>query len=211
MAHPYFRKEQAPQHQRGSSRDISDRLWAAVYSRGGKKCVWCDQPLTAADHSIDHFDGDRKNNRPDNLLPSHIGCNSKRGETWFSENPKDAQAAADSSFDEYLRAKGSSLRAAEKRAEKQLRTPIPHGTPRYSKLHGGAVVGAWAPNDPAIEEIIREFSPGKVSGVDRLTQRREAGKLRSARSRDKRAREQPRRGGPLPFADDVGDDDDTPF
>ncbi len=175
----HYRKAPSPPHDRGSSRDISDRLWAAVYLRGGKKCVWCDGELTASDHSIDHFDGNRRNNRPDNLLPAHIGCNSKRGET------HEDQSAADASFNEYLRAKGSSLRAAEKRAEKQLRTPIPQGTPRYSKIHRGPVA-TWQPNDPRIDEIIREFSPGKVSGVDRLTQRRDAGKLRSARSRQRR-------------------------
>ena len=197
--HPYFRKEPAPRHDRGSSRDISDRLWAAVYVRGDKKCVWCDHELTAADHSIDHFDGNRRNNKPDNLLPSHIGCNSKRGET------HETQEAANASFDEYLRAKGSSLAAAMKRATKQLRTPIPHGTPRYSKLHRGPVVGAWAPGDARIDAVIKEFSPGKVSGIDRLTQRRDAGKLRSARSREHR------KGGVASSGATPFDDDADPF
>jgi len=199
-SHPYFRRQDPPKpkHQRGSNRDMSLRLWASIYKRGGKRCVWHNQLLTASNHSIDHFDGNRNNNAASNLLPSCVGCNSKRGEEY--EN----QEAANAAFDAYLREKGSSLAAALKRAQKQLSTPIPQGAPRYSPLHKGPVVSIWAPNDPEVDEIIREFLPGKTSNVDRLEQTRESGKIRSARSRAKRAEaNQAHRQGPTPFDDDA--------
>lgn len=61
---------------------------AALYDRigpGRHSCHWCgvsvewgdaDSPLTA-----DHLDWDRRNNTPENLVPSCLACNSKRYET----------------------------------------------------------------------------------------------------------------------------------
>lgn len=51
---------------------------------GPHPCHWCQRPMPwlggAADAiNVDHLDGDRLNNLPDNLVPACLDCNTKRG------------------------------------------------------------------------------------------------------------------------------------
>jgi hypothetical protein len=83
----------------------------AVYLRGRKRCVWCTVPLLdTTDATVDHYDGDHWNNKPDNLLSSCRLCNWERNCSGFSD---------------YLLGKGQRLRHREAVAARQLLRPLP--------------------------------------------------------------------------------------
>lgn len=111
---------------RGSSRTIGITKQCAVYARGECRCVWCrvrlraprtereDKTLTA---TIDHYDHDPKNHRPDNLLPACRMCNRMR------EAPE--------LFAARLSGRGESVAAGERRARAQLEAPLSYSAGRH--------------------------------------------------------------------------------
>lgn len=191
--HPYFRKHPSAPRRRGISRKIALRLLGAVFVRGfidGKPaCAWCTDVLTKADHSIDHFDMNHRNDSPDNLLPACFGCNAARSHAYSS-----AEEANDA-MDGYLREKGQTFEKAMRRVEKQLATPIPHGAPKFSPTHERAIVSIWAPGDERVDRVLAEFLPGQrcekakgscEAGESRLDYTRRTGAQRASASREKR-------------------------
>jgi hypothetical protein len=53
------------------------------FGAGPHKCHWCMKWIKSPKQlNVDHRDGNRKNNSPNNLLPSCLGCNTRRGENW---------------------------------------------------------------------------------------------------------------------------------
>ena len=209
--HPYFRKNPSAPRRRGMSRNIALRLWAAVFVRGATKdgrivCAWCTDELSKDDHTIDHFNHNDRDHRPENMLPSCNGCNSARSHSYPTE------ADANAAMDGYLREKGQTYEAAIRRVREQLATPIPQGQPKYSALHRRAIVSVWAPNDPRIEVVIDAFLPGQGCkdakgacelGESRKDYTRRTGAERAALSRTKRRE----REAEAPTYDDADDFD----
>jgi len=207
--HPYFKQHPEAPRRRGISRTIALRLQAAIFLRGMNDrgeivCVWCQAVLTKYDHSIDHYNNVPDDHRPENMLPSCIGCNSARGHAYPT------LADANAAMDNFLRELGQTFAAAKRRVEKQLATPIPAGPMKYSPLHQRAIVSIWAPGDPRVAELLAEFLPGQQCkdakkgtcerGESRLAYTRRTGAERASASRaQKREREEQRRGEPDDF------------
>lgn len=74
---------------RPSGRVSEHRLVAyAKYGPGDQACHWCSKPLTWARACVDHLDGQRQHNTPENLVVACGGCNSRRARLG---NPTDFQ------------------------------------------------------------------------------------------------------------------------
>ena len=209
--HPYFAQHPDAPRRRGISRTIALRLQAAIFIRGmddqgNPLCVWCQGVLTPYDHSIDHYNNDSSDHRPENMLPACVGCNSARGHAYPS------QADANAAMDNFLRELGTTYAEAMQRVRKQLSTPIPAGPMKYSPLHQRAIVSIWRPGDPRVAEILAAFLPGQKckgaknaaqkgacqKGESRLDYTRRTGAERANVSRAKR-REQERQDEAEPF------------
>lgn len=113
----------------GCSRLLGPVKQCSVLVRGNLRCAWCTVFLcTREEATIDHIDGDHRNNAAHNLVPSCRGCNSQRyldwerGDTW---TPK-AALAADWAFSGYLWVRhGVYLEDAIDRVEMQRWRPLP--------------------------------------------------------------------------------------
>lgn len=95
----------------GSSRTVGIVKQCAAYERGKRRCVHCRRKLRAphtdggkdtCTASIDHWNGDGKDHRPENLLPSCRRCNEVRpfSDLWeahlrrFKTTPEEAEDRA---------------------------------------------------------------------------------------------------------------------
>ena len=180
--HPELFEDLAEPARRPSNRVMALRLWAAIFVRGNKRCVWCDRPLNKDTATIDHYDGNHKNNAPNNLLPADR-CNTIRAKAFPT------QRQARKAFDDYLKTLGSSLNAAEKRARVQLATPIETGKPRFILWPPGAhafqqsrqvINSIWAPGDRRVDKLMERWRG------DRIQRIREKGAERARASRTRR-------------------------
>ncbi len=113
----------------GSSRTIGPVKQCAVYVRGGRRCVWCFKHFAKReDASIDHLDGNHRNNLPSNLVPACPGCNSARYGDW----PTEATTLREIldydwfSFEAYLSKRNARLDDALARVLYQIRQPLPY-------------------------------------------------------------------------------------
>lgn len=118
---------------RGSSRTVGVCKQCAVYVRGELRCVWCQRRLRAprtdggresCTATIDHYDGDGRAHREDNILPSCRTCNSLRNwpEGWAA----------------WLGGWGQTPARAEARARAQLAAPL-------DRVAGRALAERWHP------------------------------------------------------------------
>lgn len=119
----------------GSSRSLGVVKQCAVYERGERRCVWCGVDLIEprpwrtpddadATHyaTVDHLDGDPKNNSPENLVPACNGCNVSRAHEWEKGQEWEFFEALSHEwwdFDLYLQRKGADIRDAIQRVENQ--------------------------------------------------------------------------------------------
>jgi hypothetical protein len=63
---------------------VRSELRAAIYERDGHRCVYCGVDVVPGrgpdSRTIDHLEGDRRDNRPDKLVTACRSCNSSKGE-----------------------------------------------------------------------------------------------------------------------------------
>lgn len=56
------------------------KIFYDLHGAGPHRCHWCSKWVTWAKLKVDHKDENRKNNAPENLLPSCHACNAHRGD-----------------------------------------------------------------------------------------------------------------------------------
>lgn len=137
----------------GASHWISPFKVAAVMTRGKAAegriaCVYCTKQLDQKSHTIDHLDGNWRNNAADNIFPCCRKCN----EAAFRHRPEDMDR-----LETRLAVLGITLASAHRRLAKQSAMPLDSRSPEARKL-----AERWYP-----ERItwLREYAKQRRAGV----------------------------------------------